>query len=153
MNYQKFINQLPEVYTTSEKQILLPKSAIFQSVVEKLQGLAIANIMQLLNLAVDCLEEDEIYCEVGCGTGANLIGALLNHSEVTAYAVDQFLVDDADHKIEELVNNLSVFSLEDQVIFSNENFEEFFCELREIQPEQKIGLCFYAGAKDYRFRF
>ncbi len=152
MDYQRFIRHLPELYETSEKQTLSPKSPLFQSVVEKLQEQSTANIMQLLNLAVDCLEEDENYCEVGCRSGANLIGALLNHQHVTAYAIDDFSPDEVETKIEKLINNLSLFDLADQVIFSNESLEEFFFEFREIEAEPKIGVYFYAGAKDYRFQ-
>jgi len=37
--------------------------------------------MQLLNFAVECMESDEIYCEIGTYRGSTLIGALLNHPE------------------------------------------------------------------------
>jgi len=42
----------------------------------------------LLNFAVDCMEPDDIYCEVGC-QGATLI-ELIDHPGQMAYAVNNF---------------------------------------------------------------
>jgi tRNA G46 methylase TrmB len=91
MDYQKFIKQLPELYNNWGQESLQPKSEQFQQVLDQVQGMTTANIMQLLNFAVACLEPGEIYCEIGCGQGATLIGALLNHPEQVAYAVDNFI--------------------------------------------------------------
>jgi hypothetical protein len=44
----------------------------------------------LTNFAVGCLENDEVYAEVGCYHGATLIGALLNQPTAKALAADNF---------------------------------------------------------------
>ncbi|MGK7877233.1 MAG: glycosyltransferase, partial [Xenococcaceae cyanobacterium] len=151
MNYQRFIQQLPKLYENWGQSSVHPKSEQFQRVLEQVKGKTTANGMQLLNLAVECMEADEVYCEVGCSSGGNLIGALLNHPSQMAYAVENFAESDAEEKnLEQLSHNLSLFNLEQQVFFCQQDFEEFFFDLREIQSEDKIGVYFYNGAPDYR---
>ncbi|MBW4575450.1 MAG: tetratricopeptide repeat protein [Aphanothece sp. CMT-3BRIN-NPC111] len=151
MDYQRFIEQLPQLYSNWGESSLRPKSDAFGAALDKVQGMTTANVMQLLNLAVECMEPDEVYCEVGCFHGATLIGALLNHPDKIAYAVDNFSeFDTSGENFEQLSANLSFFNLEQQVLFCNQDFEEFFFELREIQPRPKIGVYFYDGAHDYR---
>ncbi len=151
MDYQKFIKQLPELYNNWGQESLQPKSEQFQQVLDQVQGMTTANIMQLLNFAVACLEPGEIYCEIGCGQGVTLIGALLNHPEQVAYAVDNFLdLDVSGNPLENLTDNLAQFHLEEQVVFCNQDFEDFFIELRELDLKNKIGLYLYNGRDDYR---
>ena len=151
MDYQRFIDQLPNLYENWGEDSVRPKSERFQQALDQVQGMTTANVMQLLNFAVECMEPDEIYCEVGSYQGSTLIGALLNHSERMAYAVDNFAeFDPAGENLEKLIDNLSKFNLQDQVYFCNQDFEEFLLELREIKPEEKIGVYLYDGAHDYR---
>lgn len=151
MDYQKFIEQLPNLYEHWGHVSVHPKSNQFERVLEQVKGLTTANVMQLLNFAVECMEPEEIYCEVGCFQGATLIGALLDRPHQRAYAVDNFSeFYNFEENFNQLLKNLSKFSLEEQVIFCNQDFEEFFSELREISSETKIGVYFYDGSHDYR---
>jgi predicted O-linked N-acetylglucosamine transferase (SPINDLY family) len=151
MNYQSFIEQLSNFYDNWDQDSVNPKSNRFEPIIQQVKGMASANVMQLLNLAVEYLEPNEIYCEVGCFQGANLIGALLGHAEQIAYAVDDFSeLDTLGDSFDKLVDNLSIFNLEEQALFCNQGVEEFFLELRESQIEDKIGLYFYNGGRDYR---
>jgi tetratricopeptide (TPR) repeat protein len=151
MDYQKFIQQLPHLYQSWGEESVRPQSPQFQEILAQVKGLTTVNTMQMLNWAVQCLEPGEIYCEIGCFQGANLIGALLNRPHQTAYAVDNFSeLDVRGENFEQLTNNLINFHLEEQVFFYNRNFEEFFCDLRNLNPQIKIGVYFYGGARDYR---
>lgn len=151
MDYQRFIKQLPELYDNWGQESVHPKSNQFYEVLEQVQGMTTANVMQLLNFAVECMEPGEVYCEVGCFQGATLIGALLNHPERMAYAVDNFSeFDTFGDNLEQLMGNLAKFDLENQVVFCDQDFEEFFLELREVEQQDKIGLYFYDGVHDYR---
>lgn len=151
MDYQRFIQQLPGLYENWGQESVHPKSDQFQAMLEQIQGMTTANVIQLLNFSIECMEHNEVYCEIGCFQGATLIGALLNHPEQMAYAVDDFSeFDDSGKNFEVLSKNLSFFNLDQQVIFCHQDFEKFFFELREIQPEAKIGVYFYDGAHDYR---
>jgi len=151
MDYQRFIKQLPDLYENWGQESVHPKSNQLQQVLEQVRGMTTTSIMQLLNFAVDCMEPNEIYCEVGCCEGANLIAALFNHPSQMAYVVDKFYEFDPDgEKFEQLTEHLSAFRLESQVFICNQDIEEFLFELREIETKDKIGVYFYNGASDYR---
>jgi hypothetical protein len=121
MDYQRFIDQLPNLYENWGEDSVRPKSERFQQALDQVEGMTTANVMQLLNFAVECMEPDEIYCEVGSYQGSTLIGALLDHSERMAYAVDNFAeFDPAGENLEKLIDNLSKFNLQDQVYFCNQ---------------------------------
>jgi hypothetical protein len=72
MNYQKFIQQLPDLYENWGQVSVAPKSHRFDQALQQVKGMTTANVMQLLNFALDCMEPDEIYCEVGCFQGSTL---------------------------------------------------------------------------------
>lgn len=151
MDYQKFINTLPNLYNNWNDDFIEPKNEEFKQILNKIDGMTTSNVLQLLNLAVKFLEDEEIYCEIGTYQGSTLIGALMNNDHKLAYAVDDFSEFDADGKnLEELENNLSLFNLQEQVIFCNQDFEEFFVDLKTYGIENKIGVYFYDGAHDYR---
>lgn len=150
MDYQRFIEQLPKLYENWGQNSVHPKSNQFHQVFEQIQGMNTANLMQLLNFAMDCMEPGEVYCEVGCFQGATLIGALLNHPEQMAYAVNNFSEFDPSGKTsQKLTDNLAKFALEEQFIFCDQDFEDFFLNLQDISIEDKIGVYLYNGAHDY----
>jgi predicted O-linked N-acetylglucosamine transferase (SPINDLY family) len=151
MDFQRFIEQLPNFYDNWNFPSVQPKSQRFGKVLEEVEGMTTANIMQLLNFAIDCMEPGEVYCEIGCWRGASLIGTLLEHPDCMAYAVDNFSqFDDSGESFEKLTNNLSKFNLQEQVFFCNQDFEEFFDELQQIGLDEKIGVYFYDATYDYR---
>jgi protein O-GlcNAc transferase len=151
MDFQRFIEQLPNLYDHWSLSSVQPKSQRFGQVLEQVQGMTTVNIMQLLNLALDCMEPGEVYCEIGCLRGASLIGALLDHSDCMAYAVDNFSeFDDSGENLQILTNNLSKFNLEEQVFFCNQDFEGFFGELQQMGLDDQIGVYYYDAAHNYR---
>jgi protein O-GlcNAc transferase len=151
MDCQRFIEQLPSLYENWGEEGVCPKSGRFQEVLELGQGMTTANIMQLLNFAVSCMEPDEVYCEIGSFQGASLIGALLDNPDKMACAVDDFSEFDTwGDSFEKFRSNLSNFNLEERVYFCRQDFEEFLVELREVNPSDKIGVYYYDGAHDYR---
>ncbi len=151
MDYPKFIAQLPALYESWGQESIRPKSGKFQAVLDQITGMTTPNVLQLLNFAVECLEPGEVYCEVGCFQGSTLIGALLDHPDRMAYAVDNFSeFDFTGENQESLMQNLVNFGIEEQVLFCNQGFEEFFADLRELQNTDRIGVYLYDGAHDYR---
>jgi len=151
MDYQRFLEHLPNLYENWEKEGVYPKSNRFQKILDRVQGTTTANIMQLLNLAVDCMEPEEVYCEIGCFQGASLIGALLEHPDKMAYVVDNFSeFNPWGNNYSKLLKNIEYFKLDDQVCFCHQDFEEFFANLQEMGLEEKIGVYFYDGSYDYR---
>jgi protein O-GlcNAc transferase len=134
MDYQKFIEGLPELYQNWGEETVHPKSEQFQQALLQIQGMTTANVMQLLHFAVSCMDLDEIYCEIGTYQGSTLIGALLDQPERLAYAVDNFSeFDTTGENLERLSENLRKFNLEEQVYFCNQDFEEFLIELRSVE--------------------
>jgi predicted O-linked N-acetylglucosamine transferase (SPINDLY family) len=151
MDYRRFLQQLPNCYDNWQQDSVRPKAEQFQQVRDRIQGMTTANVMQLLNCAVDCLEANELYCEIGTYQGTTLIGALLNHPDCMAYAVDNFSEFDPDgQSLAALMQNLEQFGLSEQVYFCNQDFQQFWLELQELNTEDKIGVYFYDGAHDYR---
>ena len=151
MDIQRFSQHLASFYLDWNKPSVQPKSSQFKAVLEQISAKTTAQVMQLLDFAVSCLEEDEVYLEIGCaeGKGGNLIGALLNHPEQLAYGLSSFSYTDQS-SVEYLLTNLSTFNLEDQVLFYEQDWEDFFLELREIELEEKIGIYFYNSSHSYR---
>jgi len=151
MDYRKFLDELPNLYENWGQDSVIPKSSRFKQVLEQVKGMTNTNVMQLLNFAVECMETNEIYCQVGTFQGATLIGAMLDNPERIAYAIDNFSQFDVfDTNADRLRENLNKFELEEQVIFWNLDFEDFFWELRTLETQEKIGVYFYDGAHDYR---
>lgn len=151
MDYQKFIDGLPTLYDNWNQELVEPKLNEFQKVLEQVQDTTTSQVMQILNWAVDCLENNEIYCQFGCDEEANFIGALLNHPEQIAYAIDNFYgKDQTGEKWEKFQEKITTFGLEEQVLVCDQEVEEFFLSLREAESEDKIGVYFYNGPSDYR---
>ncbi|MGL5193953.1 MAG: class I SAM-dependent methyltransferase, partial [Chroococcales cyanobacterium] len=151
MDYLKFIEMLPQQYENWGKDSVQPCSDKFQAVLDRVQGTTTANLMQLIHLAVSCLEPGEIYCEIGTYQGSSLIGALLDQGDRHAYGVDNFSEwDESSESYETLIENLAQFKVLDRVEFYNEDFERFLLDLRDRQPTPKVGVYFYDCAYDYR---
>ncbi|AKG23316.1 tetratricopeptide repeat protein [Calothrix sp. 336/3] len=154
MDYQKFITELPNFYDNWRKETVSLKSRRFQNFLEIFPDTTTENIMQLLNFAVECLDEEEIYCQVGGLTGANLFAALSEHPHGLAYLVDDFSCREENQEIINKLNyNLANFDLENQVVIANQSVAEFFSELRQFHSEEKIGIYFYQGEDNYRSQF
>jgi protein O-GlcNAc transferase len=151
MDYQRFLHQLPALFDDWGQPTVRPKSERFQQALSQMQGMTTPSVMQVLNFALDCAAPNELYCEVGTFRGSTLVGALLGHGDRMAYAVDNFSEFDPDGSgLEELLYNLKLFELEEQVYFCNQDFQQFFLELQELNADDKIGVYFFDGAHDYR---
>lgn len=151
MDYHKFQQQLPNLFNNWRESSCHPKSEVFKDISTQLNSIISPNVMQLLNFAVSCLEENEIYCEIGTYPGASLISALVNNPDKIAYAVDNFSeLDTEDEDFDKLSNNLETFNIADQVFFCYQDAEEFFLELKKQELTEKIGIYFYDANQNYR---
>lgn len=149
MNVQAFAQHLPSLYHHWESAEIQPVSDRIQVVLEQLGGSTPA-VLQLLNAAVGSLGAGEVYCEVGCLAGTHLIGALLDHPEQMAYAVESPARVGEDDIADRLLTNLSSFGIEEQVFFCYQDTEAFFADLQAAELDDRIGIYFYNGAADYR---
>lgn len=142
MDYSRFHAQL--------SQLSHPPAEEFKTFLQQTESATSALLMQLLNLAVECLEVNEIYCQIGYDDGASLIGALLNAPQQLAYLLDPDNNETASNNLEQLSYNLSQFNLEEQIIFCQQSLEDFFLELRTMEDFPPIGVYFYNSIPDYR---
>lgn len=69
MDYQKFIQELSTKYNNYNSDLITPKNFSFTQILNHVDGMTTANILQLLNWGVECMEKDEIYCEIGTYQG------------------------------------------------------------------------------------
>lgn len=151
MDYQKFLQKLPNLYEHWGEDSVVLKSPQFQEISAIAPEIPKLNLLQLLNFAVSCLAGEEIYGEVGTGQGLTLIGALLNHPDKFAYAVDNLSGDDpTGENLAQLMENLEQFQLQDQVYFCDQDSESFFFDLRSAGTSDRLGVFFYNGSPDYR---
>jgi hypothetical protein len=148
MDYARFAKELPGLYSGWGTQGVVPRLPRFHKLLGSVRGMTTANVLQLLNFALACLEQGEAYVEVGCFQGATLIGALLGRPPCPAYAVDNFSEFDRQGTNQAwLRRNLAAFGLLERVRFHNMDFEEFFLS---DQLNARIGVYVYDGAHDYR---
>ncbi|WP_052128824.1 hypothetical protein [Neosynechococcus sphagnicola] len=123
MDFQGFLNGLADLYEDWGELQTTPRSPIFSEISAQIQDGSDPKVLQLLNWAVSNLEDNEVYCQLGCQLGSNLIGALSGHPEALAYAVETCL--DAvgkEDRLEQLISNLESYRLTEQGFFLSSRF-------------------------------
>jgi protein O-GlcNAc transferase len=157
MDLNRFIADLPVQFKNWSQGQTQPLSGQseqfekFEQIISHIWGMTTPNVLQILNFGVSCLDPNEVYCEIGVFRGATLVGALLDHPDQFGYAVDNFSESDAfGENLDRLLQNLTAYKLEDRICFCEQDFEEFFADLRRNGVEDKIGLYVYDAAHDYR---
>jgi hypothetical protein len=150
VDLERFFRELPGLYENWAQPGCRPRSRRFEALLASVPGMTTPGVLQLLNHAVACLEEGEVYCEVGCFRGATLLGALLDHPHVSAEAVDNFVEFNGDGSNERVLrDNLRRFGLDRQVRVHDADFEQFLLQRRR-QGGLPVGVYFYDAAHDYR---
>jgi protein O-GlcNAc transferase len=150
MNYQKFIEGLPTLYQNWERPFSQPLNTQFKELLNQTKEFVTPVVLQLLNFAVECLEPGDVYCEIGCQDGTYLLGALINHPECIAYAVDDFSFFDVfGDNLDHLLETIEQFNLSDQVFFCNQTCDDFCNDLSALETEDKIGVFFYNSTPGY----
>jgi len=153
MNIENFRKTIPAMNCDD----LTPSYEFFDDVTKQVHGMTRPGIMYLLNTAVQMLENDEIYCEIGVFHGLSLISALINNNK-TAYAVDNFS-QQFSQRVEEhyigfsnlkgsaeiLEKNFKKFGVFDRVKIFEMDYVDFFKQLNNVS----IGVYFYDGAHTY----
>jgi SAM-dependent methyltransferase len=151
MDLQKFLEKLPQQYQDWGSPLMSPISAELTLLSEKTASYPDCNLFSLLNLAVACLEPEEVYCQVGCFRRGSLISAFWNNSDRSGYGVEAFFkYDPAGEKLDILSQDLADFQVAEQIFLSDQETENFFDDLQELNSEEKLGVYYYDGAEDYR---
>lgn len=125
MNIKRFIDGLPGEYYAWSALNAYPRNPLpYIEVLDSVQGMTTPSMMHLLNFAVQCMDEDECYLEVGTWRGATFIGALLNNTAL-GYAVDNDAMDDHDEdgrlSREVWAENVSRFGIAERATYIEAN--------------------------------
>jgi len=140
MNYQRFIERLPE--SDDQWAAFHPRSPRFQTLLQQVPGETTTTVLRLLNTAVACLEANELYCQIGCGQGAALIGALLDQERI-AYVVEAVSErSPTDQRLDQLMVTLEAFGVEQQVCLCDQDVASFFADLAAVQSGDRLGVYF-----------
>jgi protein O-GlcNAc transferase len=96
MDSHRFADEIPALYWSWGNVNTYPRVPLpYIEILDTVQGMTTPTVMQLLNHAVSCLDDDECYLEVGTWRGATLIGALLGN-DAFGYAIDNDVMDEHD---------------------------------------------------------
>lgn len=154
MDLQKFLEKLPQQYQDWGSPLMSPISEQLTILSQKNASYPDRNLFPLLNLAVACLQPDEVYCQVGCFRRSSLVAAFCNNSDRCGYGVEAFFkYDPSGEKLTILSEDLEDFQLSEQIFLSDQETENFFDDLEELNSEEKLGVYYYDAAEDYRSLF
>jgi predicted O-methyltransferase YrrM len=143
MDIDRFLRDLPAQFDDFPRSELA-RDARYADVLEAVPGLAQANNLALLNVAVSCLGEGEAYVEVGTYRGTSLIAAMLGNAG-TFVALDNWSMGDGSR--EQLDVNLARFGLTGAEIIEGDAFET----LRSGALEGRaIGVYYYDNGHEYQ---
>ncbi|MCA2693883.1 MULTISPECIES: methyltransferase type 11 [unclassified Microcystis] len=90
MDLQKFLEKLPQQYQDWGSALMSPISEQLTLLSEKTASYSDINLFPLLNLAVACLQPDEVYCQIGCFRRGSLVAAFWDNSDRCGYGVEAF---------------------------------------------------------------
>ena len=152
MQIKPFLEILPTLYLNWGKNTMMTPTNAFQSILEQVEQSTTANFLQLLAAATEYLEPEETICEIGCLSGANLIGMLAPSPDRFAYAVEFYSTKEeiVDKKLENLQTNLAQFNVLEQVCFAHQTIDDFFSDLTINASPDRFGLYIYSFEPDYR---
>lgn len=145
MNIERFEQELPTLYHDfgADATPAIPTPSISGQ-----WAMTTANNILLMNFALQCLEPEEIYLEVGILQGATLCGALWNNT-AKAWAVDNwsdFPPDDKQESNGQVVKRrIREYGLADRVTLFEQDYRIFFKEPHDV----KVGVYFYDAEHQY----
>lgn len=152
MRTRKFFERLPALFECWGTAAMAPHDASWTEVLGRIGQGNTANFYQVVSAACGYLERGEIFCEIGCLAGGNLVAALRENPEVLGYGIDFYSPDEeeTDRRIGVLQDNLERFGVSERVCFSHTSVEDFFAELGEYGVEERFGVYVYNFVPDYR---
>ncbi|MGI0480146.1 class I SAM-dependent methyltransferase [Geminocystis sp. CENA526] len=146
MDVQKFLQLIPNVFDFDSLESIESKKNDFSLILKNLNSTVNPYVLLLLNTAVSCLEDTEVYCEIVEKSCASLISSLQNNSSLMAYGI----IDDKNIVLNDVNNSLDSFNCLDRVCLYEGDIQSFYQELTYLNTEEKIGLFYLNGNKSYR---
>ncbi|MBP0001051.1 MAG: tetratricopeptide repeat protein [Cyanobacteria bacterium SID2] len=109
-----------------------------------------SSLAQAIASATPWLNAGEIYCEIGILQSETLLSALNAHPTALAYAVETSAGTETDTRLAQIADVLEQHRLDDRIFLLQHDFEEFFDDWTQLEPEERIGVYCYSGPSDYR---
>ena len=137
MDADRFLRELPALFDDYPRSEL-PRDPRFARILERIEGLACANNLALLNLAASLVEPGECYLEIGSFKGASLVSAMLGNEDREFAALDSFAL--AGGSRPQLEATLRSFGLEPPEILEGDVFELIHGGALE---GRRVGACYW----------
>jgi len=138
MNFIKLRTELEDVLAGKHDNL-------FTEVISKIHCMSTPRVYAVINAVVSCMDDGELYCEVGMYQGGSHISALLGNS-AKAIGVDNFAEFQGTNNFDQTYKNLCDFGVAQRTEIRNMGYKEFFAQL---PPETKIQVYYYDGAHGY----
>lgn len=151
MNILQWVNRLPdEFYSWGSVNAypVVPKPYV--DVLKTVQGMTTPSTMHLLNLAVQCLEPNECYLEVGTWRGATLIGALLGN-DAFGVAIDDDSMNEHDGDERDSYDvweeNINTLSMTERTEYVSGSVPDVWSNLFMNPKYEPVGVYLFDGDK------
>lgn len=158
MDIDRFVSLMQEAFAGDPAAAELPRDRRFSPIMRHIHGFSSENILTTLNLAVRCLEPEEVYFEVGSLNGLTLYGAGFENDRLLI-AVDNFCmsyegVPTPAAGERDLYRNLREHMADLNMRFFEKDCWEFMAnDLLGVLGPGKVGVYFYDGAHDYESQY
>lgn len=146
MDSQKFLQLIPEIFDFDNLESIKAKKTQVASILNKVDSTINPYVFLLLNTAISCLEENEIYCEILEKSSTTLIPILESNPQLMAYGI----IDNETINIDDINNTLESLKYSDQVCIYEGDVTSFCEDLQSLNSEDKIGLFHLNGNRPYR---
>ncbi len=115
-----------------------------------LEGATGKKVLTILQHAIQLLDDDECYVEIGVYRGLSLISTSIVAPHITALGIDNFTQFDKNNSNKTIVENLIHQHQLQNTRLINMDFEDALNSLDKYLNGKKIGLFFIDGPHDYR---
>lgn len=151
MDIERFIRCIPDEFYAWGSLTSYPRDALrYIEVLDQIDHMTTPSTMHLLNFAVQCLEGDESYLEVGTWRGATLIGALLGN-EARGYAIDNSSMtehdEDGRESKEVWQDNIDRFGVAARSLYIDGAVPEIWGWGKDLTRGHDVGVYLFDGDK------
>lgn len=143
MDIKKFLFLIDQVYNNKSNS---DDYSQYNLISEPIKTKKNYYFLQLLSIASQCLEDEEVYCEIINDLGFNLITCLQVNVNLMAYGI----INSNFNNFEQLSGNLNIFDCENRVSIYEGAIESFCEDLQELNSDDKIGIFHCHGDVSYR---
>lgn len=150
MNIERFVQTLPDLYYAWSSLCAFPRDPCpFIDVCDNVQHMTSPATLQLINHAVTCMDDGEVYLEVGAWRGATTVGALIGNT-ARGYAIDDDSMDEFDKderaSADAWKENIKKFGLSKRATYINASVPDVFKQ-KDLLGGALAGVYLFDGDK------